>query len=88
MLVELKTISVYSNMIRAAGLDIGGTNDLSTHCAKTWDISLNLIKNRALWKLASDQGIDFVHFLRAFNAMRKGFASGNFVYGLIIARKK
>jgi len=88
MLVELKTISGYSEMIRAAGLDITDTSDLSIHCARTWDISLDLIKNRSLWQLANDQGVEFVRFLRAFSAMRKGFASANFVYGLIVARKK
>jgi len=29
----------------------------------------------------------FVRFLKAFRAMRAGFASGNFVYGLVVAQK-
>jgi len=28
-----------------------------------------------------------VRFLRAFKAIRSGFSSGNFVYGLIVAKK-
>lgn len=28
----------------------------------------------------------FVRFLRAFKDMRAGFASGNFVYGLMVAK--
>ncbi len=88
MLVELETITNYAEMIRAAGLDITHTGDLSERCSKTWEISANLIKNRALWQLASDKGIEFIRFLRSFNAMRKGFASGYFIYGMLIARRE
>jgi hypothetical protein len=31
-------------------------------------------------------GPEFVSYLKAFQAMRAGFASGNFVYGLFVAR--
>lgn len=88
MLVELKTISDYAEMIRAAGLDISHTSDLSTRCSKTWEVSANLIKNRALWQLASDKGVEFIRFLRSFNAMRKGFASGCFIYGMLVAGRE
>jgi tocopherol O-methyltransferase len=87
MLVELKTIADYAEMIRAAGLEMTHTSDLSGQCSKTWEISANLIKNRALWQLASDKGVEFIRFLRSFRAMRKGFASGCFVYGMLIARR-
>ena len=86
MLVELETISDYVEMIRAAGLEVTYTSDLTRRCAKTWDIGANLVSNRALWRLASDTGIEFIRFLRSFNAMRRGFASGCFVYGMLIAR--
>lgn len=88
MLVELKTIADYAEMIRAAGLEITHTSDLSERCSKTWEISANLIKNRALWRLASEQGVEFIRFLRSFSAMRKGFASGCFVYGMLVARRR
>lgn len=87
MLVELKTLGDYAEMIRAAGLEITNTSDLSPQCSKTWEISANLIKNRALWRLAGEQGVEFIRFLRSFRAMRRGFASGSFVYGMLIARK-
>jgi tocopherol O-methyltransferase len=86
MLVELKTIGDYAEMIQAAGLEITHTSDLSNRCSKTWEVSANLIKNRALWRLASEQGVEFIRFLRSFGAMRKGFASGCFVYGMLVAR--
>jgi cyclopropane fatty-acyl-phospholipid synthase-like methyltransferase len=87
MLVELETIADYADLIRAGGLEIAHTSDLSSRCSKTWEISASLIKNRALWRLASEQGAEFIRFLRSFGAMRKGFASGSFVYGMLIARK-
>jgi len=87
MLVELKTITDYVEMIRAAGLEVTHTSDLSEQCSKTWEISANLIKNRALWQLAGDKGVEFIRFLRSFSAMRRGFASGCFVYGMLIARR-
>lgn len=86
MLVELKTMADYDQMIRAAGLEITRTTDLSEQCARTWDISANLIKDRALWQLARTQGVEFIRFLRSFAAMPKGFASGAFVYAMLIAR--
>ena len=36
--------------------------------------------NRALWRLAGNNGVEFIRFLRSFNAMRNGFASGSFVF--------
>ena len=88
MLVELETVTNYAEMIRVAGLDVTHTDDLSQRCSKTWEISADLIKNRALWKLASDKGIEFIRFLRSFRSMRKGFASGCFIYGMLVARKQ
>ncbi len=87
MLVELDTIADYAEMIRAAGLEMTHTSDLSGQCSKTWEISANLIRKRAVWQLASAKGVEFIRFLRSFGAMRKGFASGCFVYGMLIARR-
>jgi len=88
MLVELETITNYAEMIRVAGLDVTHIDDLSQRCSKTWEVTADLIKNRALWKLASDKGIEFIRFLRSFRSMRKGFASGCFIYGMLVARKQ
>jgi len=88
MLVELKSLADYAELVSACGLEIIETRDLSERCSKTWDISANLIKDPALWRLASTQGLEFVRFLRSISAMRRGFASGCFVYGMIVAQKK
>jgi tocopherol O-methyltransferase len=87
MLVELGTMPEYEAWIRSNNLKIIRSEILNEHCAKTWDLGLEIIKNRSLWKLAATHGAMFVNFLKAFRAMRAGFASGNFVYGLVVAQK-
>jgi tocopherol O-methyltransferase len=87
MLVELRTMQEYEAWMRSNNLKIIKSEILNKNCAKTWDLGLDIIKNRSLWKLAATNGAMFVNFLRAFRAMRAGFASGNFVYGLVVAQK-
>jgi len=87
MFVELHTMQDYQNYLATAGLQVMRANTLNQHTAKTWDCCLDIIKDKALWQLAATHGPDFVRFLRGFQAMRAGFSSGHFVYGLISARK-
>jgi tocopherol O-methyltransferase len=87
MLVELKTMDEYKSMMRTSGLEITQAEVLNENVSKTWDLCLDIIKNKKLWELAIARGAEFVHFLQAFRAMRAGFRSGNFVYGLIVATK-
>ena len=87
MLVELGTMQEYEAWMRSNGLKIMKTEILNKNCSKTWDLGLDIIRNKSLWKLAAQNGAMFVRFLRAFRAMRAGFASGNFVYGLVVAQK-
>jgi len=87
MLVELKTMNEYKKIFENNGLKITSFENISKNCAKTWDISLDIIKNRDFWNLAFRHGSEFVKFLRSFKAMKAGFASNNFVYGLIVAKK-
>jgi tocopherol O-methyltransferase len=87
MLVELDTMEDYAALLRASGLRVVHNEVLNKNCSKTWDLCLDMLKNRALWRIAAENGAEFVAFLRAFRAMRAGFASGTFVYGLLIARK-
>jgi len=88
MLVELESIADYVEVISASGMEVLQTCDLSERCSKTWEISASLIKDPALWRLASTQGVEFVRFLRSIGAMRGGFASGSFVYGMLVAQKE
>lgn len=87
MLVELHTMDEYGALMRRHGLNVAKTEILNKQCAKTWDVCLDIIKNKAFWALAAKNGVAFVHYLKAFKAMREGFASGNFIYGLIVAEK-
>ena len=87
MLVELGTMQEYEAWMRSNGLKIIKSEILNKNCAKTWDLGLDLIKNKTLWKLAATNGAMFVNFLKTFRAMRTGFASGKFVYGLVVAQK-
>jgi tocopherol O-methyltransferase len=85
MLVELQVMDDYEDYLTSSGLQIVRREILNENCAKTWDLCLDIIKDKALWKLAVEHGIQFVAHLKAFQAMRAGFASGNFVYGLFVA---
>lgn len=88
MMVELQTMEDYAGYMVAARLEVVRNEVLNKTCAKTWDFCLDIIKDKALWGLAAQNGPAFVRFLRAFKDVRAGFASGNLVYGLIVARKR
>jgi tocopherol O-methyltransferase len=85
MLVELQIMDEYERQLTSNGLRIVHREILNKNCAKTWDLCLDIIKDKAFWTLAAKHGAEFVSFLKAFQAMRAGFASGNFVYGLFVA---
>jgi tocopherol O-methyltransferase len=87
MFIELETMDDYESYLVASGLEIVQSEDLTRQCAKSWDIGLDMIRDKSLWILAAKMGKDFVANLRSFKAMRTGYSSGNFVYGLFIARK-
>lgn len=86
MLVELQIMDDYERLLTSNGLQIMHREILNKNCAKTWDLCLDIISDKALWTLAAKYGTEFVAYLKAFQAMRAGFASGNFVYGLFVAR--
>lgn len=85
MFVELQTIEDYEQLLVSNGLQIMHAEILNRNCAKTWDLGLEIIKDKRFWTLAAKHGPRFVSYLHAFQAMRAGFASGNFVYGLLVA---
>jgi tocopherol O-methyltransferase len=87
MMIVLHTVQNYEGYLASAGLLVLRSDVLNKQCAKSWDIGLDIIKDKALWQLAAKYGPEFLRFLRAFKAMRSGFSTGNFVYGLLVARK-
>jgi len=86
MFVELKVMEEYESLLSANGLKITHREVLNKNCAKTWDISVEIIRHKSFWDLALQHGPEFIKNLKAFQAMRAGFASGNFVYGLLVAK--
>jgi tocopherol O-methyltransferase len=85
MLVELQIMDAYEHFLTSNGLQIMHRDILNKNCAKTWDLCLDIISDKVFWALAAKLGTEFVSHLKAFQAMRAGFASGNFVYGLFVA---
>jgi tocopherol O-methyltransferase len=85
MFVELQTMDDYARFLASNGLEISHREILNKNCAKTWDLSLEIIKDKNFWTLAAKYGSHFVTYLKAFSAIRAGFASGNFVYGFFVA---
>jgi tocopherol O-methyltransferase len=86
MFVELHEMDEYAEFLVSSGLRIVHRQVLTPNCAKTWELSLHIIKDRSFWALAAKYGADFVTYLKAFRAMRTGYASGSFVYGLFVAK--
>lgn len=86
MMVELRGMNAYSDFLVSSGLQIVHREDLTQNCAKSWDIGLDIIKDKSFWSLAAKLGSEFVANLKSFHAMRAGFASGNFVLGLFVAK--
>jgi tocopherol O-methyltransferase len=87
MFIEMETMDDYESHLIASGLEIVHRQDLTLQCAKSWDLAMDVIRDKTFWKLAAKMGKDFVANLQSFRAMRAGYSSGNFVYGLFTARK-
>ncbi len=87
MLCELETMDEYESYLAASGLAIGHREVLTQQCAKTWDLGLSIIADESIWALAARMGMGFLDYLNAFRALRAAFRSGNFVYGLFVARR-
>jgi tocopherol O-methyltransferase len=87
MFVDLEIMDDYESHLLAGGFQIVHRQDLTRQCAKSWDFGLDVIRDKSFWAIAAKQGTDLLANLSSFRAMRAGFASGNFVYGLFVARK-
>ncbi len=87
MFVELETIDDYQHYLEGNGCRIVHREILNDHCARSWNIALDIIKQKAFWELALRLGADFIANLKGFQAMRDGFSSGAFIYGLLVAEK-
>lgn len=86
MFVELHTMDDYARYLESAGLQIVYRENLTSSCAKTWDLGLDIIKEKSFWSLALEWGPEFLTYLKAFRAVRSALDHGAFVYGLFVAR--
>src|SRR5207237_6687202 len=87
MLVSLPTVSEYKKHIADNDLRLVHYEDISSKVAKTWDICLDIAKDRTLWQLARQHSKEFIAFLKSFKAMRNGFRTGTFRYGVLVVEK-
>lgn len=87
MLVSLPTLSEYQRHIINHGLRMTWYEDISDQVARTWDITGESIKPRAIWSFALSHGKALVEFLHSFKAMRAGFKSGTFRYPALVLEK-
>jgi tocopherol O-methyltransferase len=87
MLVSLPDLTEYKSYMDKNRLRLTYYEDASPMVAKTWDICLEIAKERALWQLASQHSKEFIAFLKSFKAMRNGFKSGAFRYALMVMEK-
>jgi SAM-dependent methyltransferase len=85
MLAKLQTMDDYESFLASNNLKIAHREVLNKNCAKTWDLCIDILRDKELWKIAMKHGPAFVSHLQAFQAMRRGFSSGAFVYGLLVA---
>jgi tocopherol O-methyltransferase len=88
MLVSLPTYTEYSAYIEKYGFRVQYYEDISERVARTWDITSESIKPKAIWNFATRHGLAFIDFLHSFKAMRAGFKSGAFRYPAMVLEKK
>jgi cyclopropane fatty-acyl-phospholipid synthase-like methyltransferase len=88
MLVSLPTLTEYMQHIEAHGFRVLYFEDISAQVARTWDITSESIKPKAIWSFASSHGKALIEFLYSFQAMRAGFRSGTFRYPVMVLEKR
>jgi tocopherol O-methyltransferase len=88
MFAELHTLDDYERYLTTTGMVVERREVLNPYTARTWDVCLDIIKDKALWDLAFKLGPDFVTYLKGFQAMRTGYKTGAFEYGMMVARKR
>ena len=89
LLPPLCTAADYTSMAVSAGYEaVIEPMDISDKVARTWDLSWEIVrKGFGLWQVALREGRDGLAFLWGVRAMRRGFASGGFRYGVLVFKK-
>jgi tocopherol O-methyltransferase len=87
MLVQLPNLPEYKEHLSNNNLKLRSYEDISNKVAQTWDTCLEIARDKAVWRLAYQHSKELVSFLRSFKAMKNGYKSGAFRYGLMISEK-
>ncbi len=88
MLCSLPSLSEYMQHIDNHGFRVLYLEDISSSVARTWDITSESIKPKAIWTFAASHGKALIEFLYSFQAMRAGFKSGTFRYPVMVLEKR
>ena len=88
MLVVLQTMAAdYEASLSANGLKVSTREIMNKNCVQTWDLYLDIIKDKKVWARAARKGPEFIAFLKGLRPMRAVFSSGSFILGLMVAKK-
>jgi cyclopropane fatty-acyl-phospholipid synthase-like methyltransferase len=88
MLVPSMTTRVeYLRFAARHGFTVTFTGDISDKVSKSWDLGMEIVARPRVWKAAMQQGKMLVDFLKGVDAMRKGFSTKSFEYGILIVQK-
>ena len=86
-LVVLQTMTDYETSLNANGLKVTMREILNNNCIQTWDLYQDVVKDKKAWERAAKNDAKFVDFLKSLRPIRAGFSSGNFIVGLMVAKK-
>jgi len=87
MLVVLQTMADYEASLSANGLKVSIREIMNTNCAQTWELYLDISKDKKVLERAARKGAEFTAFLKGLRPMKAAFSSGSFILGLLVAKK-
>ena len=69
------------------GYKIVYAEDITANTIKTWEVTLSIIRNPAIWELAYKEGTEFINFLKSIHAIKRAMQQGQMRFGVIVAEK-
>ncbi len=87
MYCTLSTPQKYLGLLDETRFKVVHFEDISPKVKKTWEIGLNIIKDKSVWGFAARHGREFLRHLRAFRSMKRGYEEEKFLYGIIVAER-
>ena len=87
MLCTLSTPKKYLRLLDEAQFKLVHFEDISPKVKKTWEIGLNIIKDKSVWAFAARHGRKFLRHLRGFRSIKRGYEEKKFQYGIVVAER-